>query len=314
MGVVSHDSVNRFLLRERFEPSDLYHEVSPHIMLEGGILSIDDSVLDKPYTDPKNHALVDYYWSGKHHGVVKGINIITLFYTDRHGIMVPVNYRVYDKSKGKTKNNYFLEMLDEVLDRGLKPAWVTGDCWYSSLKNLKHIRKRGLDFLFGIESNRSISIEKGKYIQARTLSEWPEDGRVIYLKEFGNTKIFRQKYKNTYRYYIIGMSELKNLDGINRVDFIKIHEQHWNIERFHRAIKQTCNIEKFQVRNQYAVMTHIYCAFLGFVRLEFLSVKQVIHNWYQLKKDLFVGAIKGFISKRSLLASGDVNYKSVVNA
>ncbi|MBW4458319.1 MAG: IS701 family transposase, partial [Nostoc indistinguendum CM1-VF10] len=45
---MSHDSVNRFLLRERYEPKDLFLEVSPHINLTGGILSGDDTVIDKP--------------------------------------------------------------------------------------------------------------------------------------------------------------------------------------------------------------------------------------------------------------------------
>ena len=42
-----------------------------------------------------------------------------------------VNYGIYDKSEGKTKNDYFREMLIEVLAWGLKPAFVTGDSWYS---------------------------------------------------------------------------------------------------------------------------------------------------------------------------------------
>ena len=51
-----------------------------------------------------------------------------------------VNYRVYDKLEGKTKNDYFLEVLIEVLAWGLKPAFVTGDSWYSCTTNLKVIK------------------------------------------------------------------------------------------------------------------------------------------------------------------------------
>ncbi len=67
----------------------------------GGVLNVDDSVLDKPYSVPKKAAFIDYFWSGKHHTVVKGISLITLCYTDIHGIAVPVNYRICDKSSGK---------------------------------------------------------------------------------------------------------------------------------------------------------------------------------------------------------------------
>ncbi len=79
---------------------------------------------------------------------MKGINLITLFYTDIHGVSVPVNYRIYDRELAKTKNDYFLGMLEEVLSWGLKPSWVTGDSWYSSLGNMKFIRKLGLKFMF----------------------------------------------------------------------------------------------------------------------------------------------------------------------
>lgn len=121
LGETSHDSVNRFLLRERYEPKDLFLEVSQHINLTGGILSGDDTVIDKPYSDPLLTELIGYFWSGKHHRVVKGIQLITLYYTDSSGKSVPINYRIYNKQEGKTKNDYLREMIAEAMDWGLKP-------------------------------------------------------------------------------------------------------------------------------------------------------------------------------------------------
>ena len=74
--------------------------------------------------------LVSYFWSGKHHRSVKGINLITLYATDQHGKNIPINFRIYDKSASKTKNDYFMEMLSEVLDWGAKIQFITGDSWY----------------------------------------------------------------------------------------------------------------------------------------------------------------------------------------
>jgi hypothetical protein len=113
---ISHDSVNRFLNRERFNGHDLFMENKAELSLIGGVLSVDDSVLDKLYSNPEHAKLIDYYWSGKHHKAVKGINLITLFYTDINGKCLPVNYRIYDKSCNKTKNDYFREMLTEVIN------------------------------------------------------------------------------------------------------------------------------------------------------------------------------------------------------
>src|SRR5579871_286742 len=237
MKTISHDSINRFLERERFEPKDLFEEEKNKIEFVGGILSIDDSVLDKPYSDPSKAAFIDYFWSGKHKRPVKGINLISLFYTDIHGISVPINFRICDKKSGKTKNDYFREMLLEVISWGLTSAWITGDSWYSGNDNLKFIRKLNMNFLFGIENNRLISTERGKYIQIQTLEDWPHEGKSVYLKEYGMVKVFRQMYKKVYRYYIMGVACLDDLDGICYADFERIHAAHWCIERFHRAIK-----------------------------------------------------------------------------
>ena len=42
------------------------------------MVSVDDSVLDKPYS--QHMELVSYFWSSKPHRVVKGLNLIMLYY------------------------------------------------------------------------------------------------------------------------------------------------------------------------------------------------------------------------------------------
>lgn len=297
MQTISHDSINRFLERERFEPKDLFNEEKGKIEWVGGTLSVDDSVLDKPYSDPKKAAFIDYFWSGKHHKTVKGINLISLFYTDIHGISVPVNYRICDKSSGKTKNDYFREMLTEVLVWGLIPAWITGDSWYSSLENLKFIRENKINFMFGVGSNRIISSERGKYIQIQKFEGWSyEHISIVYLKDYGLVKVCRQLYKNVYRYYIMSTAELNKLETLTKIDFEKLHRTHWRIEQFHRAIKQVCNIERFQVRNENPIKNHIFCALKAFVKLEFMRFNESIAHWYELKKNLYLGTIRNFIT------------------
>jgi len=141
---LSHDSVNRFLLRERYEPKDLFDEVKLHINLVGGTLSADDTVIDKPHSDPKLTELITYIYSGRHHRTVKGIQLITLYYSDLSGKSVPVNYRIYDKQDGQTKNDYLRDMITEVLHWGLEPENVTTDAWYSSKRNLKFFKDKGV--------------------------------------------------------------------------------------------------------------------------------------------------------------------------
>jgi hypothetical protein len=45
---LSHDSINRFLITQKYEPQDLCSQVKEFIVLEGGTLSVDDMVLDFP--------------------------------------------------------------------------------------------------------------------------------------------------------------------------------------------------------------------------------------------------------------------------
>jgi formamidopyrimidine-DNA glycosylase len=145
-----------------------------------------------------------------------GINFITLYYTDINGISVPVNYRIYDKQDLKTKNDYLREMINEVMDWGLKPRWITGDSWYASLENLQLVRHHQLGFLFAIKNNRLVSLkQRGKYCQVQCL-EIPEEGLVVHMKGFGQVKVFRKVFKNENRYYIMYLNEQKAINKLSR--------------------------------------------------------------------------------------------------
>lgn len=291
---LSHDSVNRFLLRENYTPKDLFDEVKAHIGWTAGTLSVDDSVEDKPYRDPSKSAFVDYFWSGKHKRSVKGLNLITLYYTDTAGHSYPINFRIYDKQEGKTKNDYFREMVLEVKQWGITPAWVTGDSWYSSLENLKFLRNEKVGFLFGIASNRQVSVERGSLVQVKQL-DIPDTGRMAYLKAFGWVKVFCQPFKDELRHYILYQPELERLQHLTRKIFKAVHDDHWKIECFHRVIKQVCNIERFYVRDEQAIRNHCFCALRAFCRLQTMCIQGLLNNCYQISRQLFVPVIRQFI-------------------
>jgi len=290
----SHDSANRFLLRENYQPKDMYDEASQHLNPVGGTLSVDDTVLDKPYSN--SVALVGHFWSGKHHRTVKGVNLVTLYYTDTSEHHMPVNYRIYDKSEGKTKNDYFREMLIEVLVWGLKPAFVTGDSWYSSVVNLKTIRNHQTGFMFAVEKNRTVSLVKGLWEQVQSL-DIPDDGLDVWLKDFGKVRLFRTTLKDQRRHYVVYLPEEVTFE---RSDFLQIHDQHWQIEQYHRAIKQVCHIEHFQVRNERPVRNHIFAAILAFVYLQKMQIKQEFINIYQHQRKLFKETVGAFVENFAL--------------
>ena len=194
-GQFAHDAANRFLNREEFSPRDLFEEMRPLIVLEDGILSVDDTVLDKPHSQEGKTELVGYFWSGLHGKAVKGINLVTLFYGEVGGMRVPVNFRVVDKVEGQTKNELFRELVEEVLGWGLAPARVTADSWYSGVENLRFLRDRELSFMIALEKNRLVSEQRGEHVRVEEV-DLPEAGKAMYLRHFGWVSVFRTVDKN----------------------------------------------------------------------------------------------------------------------
>ena len=184
----AHDSVNRFLERQSSDTEALWQESLPMIEKDQGFLIIDDTTLDKPYSNQVD--LVSYHWSGKHHRVVKGISLVTLVWTDGTSI-IPVDFRVYDREHDKkTKNDHFQEMLDKAKERGLKPHCVLFDSWYSSMENLKRIRRMNWHFLTRMKSNRQVKHGLSFYKGVSEV-DVPEEGCEVHLRVYGQVKLFK---------------------------------------------------------------------------------------------------------------------------
>src|SRR5262245_25467731 len=184
----AHDSFNRLLTRLEPDPETLWREAQPQLHADDGILVLDDSTLDKPYA--RHMDLVAWHWSGKHHRAVKGINLLTLLWTDgdRH---IPCDYRLYDKvHDGLSKNDLFARLLRQAKQRGMSPRCVSFDSWYSGLDNLKLIRSLGWTWLCRLKSNRKVRVDFGAP-QAVSTMDIPEPGRVAHLPGYGLIRLFR---------------------------------------------------------------------------------------------------------------------------
>jgi hypothetical protein len=290
---ISPESVNRFWWRESSEPKDWFNQAKSALNLEGGTRSVDDSTLDQPYS--QYMALVGHFWSGKHHRVVKGINLITRYYTDIHGQHLPVNYRLDDQSEGKTKNDYGKDMLAEVLAWGLKPVMVTGDSWYSGTANLQTVTNDHMGFRLAVESHRTVSIQPSQWVQVKEL-DLPEDGLIVWLRNFGKVKRFRTQFKDQLRHDVVHLTDAKPFSRFDRTAFQHYHDHHWQIEQYHRVIKQVGHLERFQVRQEIAIRNHWFTALCGYVYLQRLKATDVIANAYRLPPDWFKNVIASVIS------------------
>jgi hypothetical protein len=132
----AHDAFSRLLARLEPDPATLWAEVRPLVRATvESLLVVDDTVLDKPYA--RKMGLVGPHWSGKHKRVVRGINLVTLAWTDGDAVY-PTDYRLVDPAAAekKTKNDLFREMITAAKDRGLAPisvnlsSYCRGIAWY----------------------------------------------------------------------------------------------------------------------------------------------------------------------------------------
>jgi len=155
---------------------------------------------------------------------------------------------------------------------------VTGDSWYSCVKNLKQVKNYSKGFLFGVESNRLVSITKGSWQQVQEL-HIPGNGIRVYLRNFEWVKVFRTKLKDQQlRHYIVYLPEEKQLEEFQAHEFKQKHDTHWNIEQYHRAIKQVCHIESFQVRGKTPISNHVFAALCGYVHLQKICATELLSS------------------------------------
>lgn len=286
----SHDSFNRLLLRTPQDTGALWREAEPMVKKKknAGALVLDDTTLDKPYS--KKIALVTNHWSGKHHRVVRGINVITLLWTDGERL-VPTDFRIYDKPfGGKTKNEHFSDMLLEAERRGIDPEYVIFDSWYSSLDNLKLVGRRiGSHWFTRLKENRQVSVDGRQYGAVSELGI-PQQGVTVSLKGYGPAKVFRTVRKDgEVRYWA---TDDLSMDSRKREE---LESTGWGIEVYHRGIKQCCGIEKAQARREDAQRAHILLSLRAFLRLEMNRLVRAV-SWYEAKVSLIRGAIRTFLA------------------
>jgi len=287
----AHDAFNRLLTRLEPDAEALWLEARPQVRPDDGIPVPDDSTLDKPYA--RKMGLVTWHWSGNHHAVVKGINLLTLLWTDgdRH---IPCDYRIYDKAHdGFGKNDLFVRQLRQAKRRGLSPKCVCFDSWYGGLDNLKEIRSLGWTWLGRLKSNRKVRVDFG---QARAIGavDIPESGRVIHLPGYGPIRVFR---------VVDGNGDTDHWAtgdlGMDALTRLKYADCTWRIEEYHRGVKQFRGVEGCQARRAKAQRNHIGLSIRAFLRMECHCFTLGL-SWFEAKLDVIRNAVRSYLANPSM--------------
>ncbi len=290
---VAHDAFTRLLSRMPPDTQALWQEVEPLVNKNEGLLVLDDTTLDKPHA--KKMELVTRHWSGKHHRVVSGINLLTLLWTNRQSAL-PCDCSLYTGHlpDGETKNQAFARLLQTASERGFTPAMVCFDSWYSSLDNLKLVRSLGWHFLTRLKNNRQVNPD-GTGNQAVSEVEISPDGSEVHLKGFGFVRVFRRvdPHGNAEHWATSDLS-------MTEQERQRLVTQVFGIENYHRGLKQCCGVERCFARQRVAQTNHILFAVRAFVRLEANRTRTGC-SWYKAKLTIVRKAIADYLAQPTIV-------------
>jgi len=287
---VSHDVVSNYLKRERLTARHLWELVQGLIDdSPDAYLIIDDSIHDKRYS--RSIEMVKLQYSGAEGGLVRGIGVVNLVHTNgKEGEYYPIDFRVYAKeADGKTKNDHFQEMLLRAIsEKQIQAKTVLFDSWYASWQNLKLVHRLGLIFYTTLKSNRLVSLSKeAGYIHLDEI-DWTEqrlkNGVVVKLKKVPfKVKLFKVVATNGDIDWIItnDLDETVTSQVAQEADDLR-----WQVEEFHRELKQLTGSEKCQCRKARSQRNHLACCYHAWLSLK-VHAKRWNKTIYQVRTDLF---------------------------
>ena len=303
----SHDQINRYLKTEKLTPRLLWKNVKPTIVLDEAkymYVLFDDTVLDKRHA--KKIEMAQRQYSGNEHGVVQGIGLVNCIYVNfkRHEFWV-VDYRIYDPNgDGKSKLDHVSDMLKGLVHSKQLPfQTVLMDSWYATQSLMAEIDNFGKIYYCPVKCNRLVDdsggVEKYKRIDQLTWSEKELlQGKSIKINKFPKdkkVKLFWVTVSPSRTEYVV----TNDLTQDYTPEVQAICSIRWNIEQFHREIKQLTGIEACQCRKSRIQRNHIACAMLVWHHLKRLAF-QAGKTIYQLKFELLSNYLRTQLQSPSI--------------
>lgn len=111
------------------------------------------------------------------------------------------------------------------------------------------------------------------------------------MRQYGFIKVFKVVYSDGDTEY--WATDILDASESDRKSFKDLG---WNIEEYHRVIKQCCGIERCQGRKEVVQRGHIFLALLAFLRLESHRMNSGT-SWYESKRSIHRSATSLFIAQ-----------------
>ena len=318
-GAVSHDRIQRFLAHREFTSADLWRIVKPHvrtIQSEDGVLIVDDSIAEKPYTDEND--IVCWHYDHAQDRTIKGINFLTVMY-HAQGVSLPVGFALVAKTEhyldqeGKSKrrspvskNDHYQRLTQQAVTNQIPFKYVLNDVWYASADNMMFVKHTlHNEFIMPLKANRKVALSladklAGRYVRVDTLVLEPNTTQEIYLESVDfPLQLVKQVFTNEDG--SIGIQYLVTSDTtLSYDDLTTLYQKRWNVEPYHKSLKQNASLEKSPPQTVRTQTNHFFAALCGYIKLELLKGSTKL-NHFALKSKLYVCALQtAFAALREL--------------
>ena len=319
---VSHDEVTRFLSHLDSGSPALWQQVKPLVRQvekallpeEQGCLLLDDSIIEKAYSD--ENGLVSVHYDHSKDQYVKGINLVSAILLLGQASL-PVAYELVVKTlrcevknrkevwkSERTKNEMFRDMVSVCVGNTLRFSYVLCDSWYTNSENIKHVLGLKKHLIGAVKSNLEVALsladkKAGKFVKLNQL-----------VLELGLKQVYIRQLE-------VPVSLCKDLfineDGSKAVQYllstdltlsfqqvITTYQKRWGVEEYHKSLKQNASVAKAPVKTSNTQANHLFASICAFVKLERLKIVEKT-NHFALKAKLYIKATQAAFQELAVL-------------
>ena len=310
-GAISHDKITRMLASEPKTSADLWRLAKPlvrEIERPDAVLSIDDSISDKTYTDEND--IICWHWSHSLGRQVKGIEFLTAFYTVGE-VSLPIAFDLVEKTEHyvdaktgqakrrspRTKNERYRMLLRVALHNQVPFQYVLNDLWFASADNMKYVKlELKKNFIMPLKSNRKVALSQaqqrnGQYVAVNQLDLPAATTREVWLESVPfPVRLLKQVFTNgdgsTGVRYLVTDDLTLTADRM-----AMLFKKRWGIEVYHKSLKQNVALEQSPTRTVTTQRNHLFASLCAYLKLERLKMKTKL-NHFALKTKLYQAATR----------------------
>ncbi len=311
-GAVSHDKITRFLSEQELNSPKLWRLVKPLVResedKDLGVLIIDDTIEEKPYTDESE--LVCWHYDHSKGRNLKGINLLSTLYQVGDA-SIPVAFElvkktewVFNEKKKKwqrkspqTKNELYRRMLKGCIKNRIGFRYVLSDVWYASSENMRCIKEDlGKEFIMPLKANRKVALsleakKRGEYEQVASVELEPGTVREVYLEQVEFPlllvkRVFKNEDGTEGVLYLVSSDLTLDYERLTT-----IYQRRWKVEEYHKSLKSNAALAKSPTKTIRTQSNHCFAAIYAFVKLERMKIATKI-NHFALRSRLCLKAVR----------------------